>query len=102
MANKKLYALVKFVSGDDAKKYSVGIPVEMIKDFDVDVFLAGDYDASEVFCVEWREKKKKPKQGWPLYDVNVIHVSGKANQILLFQKCFTFIIQSFGIIICSL
>ena len=81
---KKYLALVKWIGGVDDKKYTSGVPVEFIKNFNLDSYFNDDFDPSESYVVEWRESSKVPKGGWKCYDCHVIAVSGKSFQSLTF------------------
>ncbi|KAF7997441.1 hypothetical protein HCN44_006012 [Aphidius gifuensis] len=76
-SSKKYYALIKWI---EDKSYTEGIPIEWIKDFDRDKFLSGE-DTSESYIVEWRESKKEPELGWPVYDAYVIMISDKIHKL---------------------
>lgn len=38
--SKKLFALVKWVGGEDDRNYTVGVPIEWIKSFNYDEYLS--------------------------------------------------------------
>ncbi|KAH0563770.1 hypothetical protein KQX54_006207, partial [Cotesia glomerata] len=72
---KKYWALVRWVGGSDDKKYTVGIDVDHIKNFDYNQFLMDELDPEEVYVVEWRDKPKPPLGGWLCYHARVIAIS---------------------------
>ncbi|XP_044582144.1 uncharacterized protein LOC123263417 [Cotesia glomerata] len=76
MGSKKMFALVKWIGGDDDKKYTVGIDVEHIKNFDYDKFNSDDEDPDKIYVVEWHESKKEPLGGWICFSAQIIAVSG--------------------------
>lgn len=72
------FALVKWLGGVDHGKYTANVPIEWIKDFDLDTFseeeAAEDSDIS--YVIEWREGRKKPRGGWKVFDGYVKAVNG--------------------------
>lgn len=73
---KKYFALTKWIGGSDDKKYTVGVPVDWIINFDIDEYQKDNHDPAESYVVEWRDTPKPPKGGWKCYDCHVILVSG--------------------------
>lgn len=71
-----MFALVKWIGGDDDNKYTVGIDVEHIKNFDYDKFNSDDEDHDKIYVVEWHESKKEPLGGWICFSAQIIAVSG--------------------------
>lgn len=60
----KLYALVKWVSGEDKEKFTVGIPVDWIINFDYEEFKKENYDPDCTYVIQWRKSVKEPPGGW--------------------------------------
>ncbi|KAH0567823.1 hypothetical protein KQX54_014495 [Cotesia glomerata] len=80
-----MWALVKWVGGKDDEKYTVGIDVTHIKNFDSKAFLLDDSDPEKVYVIEWRTPKtKEPLGGWPCYHALVISIS--ASKVSLEKK----------------
>ncbi|XP_044579439.1 uncharacterized protein LOC123261728 isoform X2 [Cotesia glomerata] len=69
-------ALVKWVGGVDDKKYTTGINVAHIKNFDEKKFLNGEEDPEKVYVVEWHDGPE-PLGGWICYNARVIAISKK-------------------------
>lgn len=70
------FAVVQWVSGEDAGMYSE-VKTEAIRKYDDtkmddDGYPQTDYSAA----VEW-QKGKKPKHGWPVYSASIKFVSSK-------------------------
>lgn len=73
---EKMLSLLKWTQGEDKGTYTVGIPIEWIKRFNIDDFRNEKYDPQKEFAVEWRDQKKEPCGGWNCFLAQVIHVSG--------------------------
>ncbi len=69
------YALVRWLTGRDVGTMTHNVNCEWILNFDEE----SDLDESQV--IEWRVPPK-PKSGWPLYDGQVLAVSGKFSAVL--------------------
>ena len=69
---------MKWSSGQDKGKYTPGVPIEWLRDFEKSewVQLKQKGEAESYLC-EWREGKNEPAGGWPVYDAEVIEVSSK-------------------------
>lgn len=74
--SKKYLALVKWTSGKDTGKYTVGIDVTHIKQFNVPDFQNAKFDPKKIWTVEWHDVKNEPLGGWVCYPAMVIQVSG--------------------------
>lgn len=72
-----LYALIKWISGEDKGTYSPDIPIDWIKNFDYKQYLNSKDESPQVYAIEWRNSKKPPRGGWLFYNGLVIQVSGK-------------------------
>ncbi|CAG5075423.1 Protein of unknown function [Cotesia congregata] len=72
----KIFALLRWVGGEYRGTYTSDVPVEWIKDFDVESFDSENEDPDLSYVVEWRVKNKMPKKGWPCADAQVVAVSG--------------------------
>ncbi|KAH0548504.1 hypothetical protein KQX54_002180 [Cotesia glomerata] len=68
-------ALVKWVGGEDDKKYTAGIMIDHIKNFDYEKFNNDEEDPDTVYVVEWHDTPKEPLGGWLCYNAKVIFVS---------------------------
>ncbi|CAG5100594.1 Protein of unknown function [Cotesia congregata] len=66
----KIFALLRWVGGEYRD-----VPVEWIKDFNVESFDSENEDPDLSYVVEWRVKNKMPKKGWPCADAQVVAVS---------------------------
>lgn len=71
--DKKLFALVQWISGEYRDTYTPGVPVEWIFDLDPKKF---DPEDDESYVIEWRDGKR-PKKGWKCYDAKVLQLSSK-------------------------
>lgn len=69
-----MYALVRWIGGEDDKNYTPGIPIDWIKGFNVNDLKSKGFDESASYVVEWHTSKKPPG-GWLVYDAYVIEVS---------------------------
>lgn len=74
--SSELLSLLKWIGGSDAGKYTVGIPVSWIKNFDVNEWEQGS-DDDETYVIEWRNTIKEPPGGWKCYDAIVVDISSK-------------------------
>ncbi|KAH0546731.1 hypothetical protein KQX54_014381 [Cotesia glomerata] len=72
---KTMYALIKWVGGDDDGQYSVGIDTSWIKYFDYDKFKDDAENLDKVFVIEWYETKNEPLGRWPCFDGIIVAVS---------------------------
>ncbi|XP_057330859.1 uncharacterized protein LOC130671155 [Microplitis mediator] len=82
----QLFALVKWVSGEDKDKYTVGIPTEWIINFNYEDFKNEKCNPAESYVIEWRKSKKMPAGGWECYDGLVTEVS---SSIAVLEKKFS-------------
>ncbi|KAF7996078.1 hypothetical protein HCN44_009916 [Aphidius gifuensis] len=64
---EKLYALVKWTNGEDIGKFTVGINVNHIKQFNVKEFKNGKTNPGKIWTIEWHATKDKPLGGWNCY-----------------------------------
>ncbi|XP_057329053.1 uncharacterized protein LOC130669920 [Microplitis mediator] len=71
----KFLALVKWVGGVDDKKYTSGIQLEHIKNFEYEKFQNDELDPDKVYVVKWHDTTKEPLGGWICYNAKVIAVS---------------------------
>lgn len=79
-----MLALVKWLSGKDKGKFTAGVPVDWLRDFDKATWLSNkEKDEEESYICEWRDAKKEPAGGWDVHDAQVIEVSGKYSLYLL-------------------
>lgn len=74
--SKKYFALVKWIGGEDDKKYTPGIDINHIKNFNYEQFINDDEDPDKIYVVEWHDSVKEPLGGWTCYSAQVIAVSG--------------------------
>ncbi|KAF7997656.1 hypothetical protein HCN44_008829 [Aphidius gifuensis] len=68
---KQLYVLVEWVKPENPKTNTPGIPIEWVKDYDVQKYeQTGLVDSEESHLIEWRDTsiKKKHERGWPVYN----------------------------------
>ncbi|KAH0552480.1 uncharacterized protein LOC123270080 [Cotesia glomerata] len=72
----ELLALVKWVGGVDDKKYTTGINVAHIKNFNEKKFLNDEEDPEKVYIVEWHDGPE-PLRCWICYNARVIAISKK-------------------------
>ncbi|KAH0549687.1 hypothetical protein KQX54_012501 [Cotesia glomerata] len=70
-----MWALIKWVGGEDDKKMTAGININHIKNFNCEQFLNDDLDPDKVYVIEWRDTKKMPLGGWNCYLGKVLAVS---------------------------
>ena len=82
----KLFALLKWVSGEDKGKYTAGIPIEWIQDFNYETYQDETPDPDYSYVIEWRDTRKKPKGGWKCYDAVVVTVNGMIYKNSIFVK----------------
>lgn len=73
---KKLFALVKWCGTEDDGKFTSGVPLDWVKTFDYQRYKEEGLDITELQAIEWREGRKRPVGGWPVYDGFVVQVSG--------------------------
>lgn len=73
----KLLCTVKWVSGADKGKYTVGMLVDWILNFNLEEWRSENRDPEVSYIIEWRKPPKKPAKGWICYDGLIIDVSSK-------------------------
>ncbi|CAD6218059.1 GSCOCG00011415001-RA-CDS, partial [Cotesia congregata] len=79
---------IKFGCCKFHQTYTLGIPIEWIRDFTLEEWEKESDDIS--YIVEWREKVSKNQfkklGGWPVYDASVVAVSASLKKLSKFMR----------------
>ncbi|XP_011312328.1 uncharacterized protein [Fopius arisanus] len=77
----KLFAMIKWIGGEDDGKISVGVPTDWIMNFNFEEFLSENFDPDLSYVIESRQPVKKPAGGWPKFDGLILDVASTVLQL---------------------
>lgn len=73
---KQLLALLQWIGGTYNQTFTPGVPIDWIKDFNLEEWKIDRHDPDLSYVIEWKEKKKPKSGGWPCYDARIVAISG--------------------------